>query len=415
MDMPCPGEAAPVSCLGQETLDLHAQRGVVGDHRELREFLHHVGAWTKQDALVGSAQHGRVVVRIADGAGAEVQQAERGDRLALLVSLTQTVAGDPAIRVDLQAVTEDGRPAHLGEEGLGELHKGVGQDNDLGMIARPGDELDRARQWIQPTDDLVDGVDADAVPIKDLQPTTHQLVVIGLVTGGPAELGDAGPLGDADPDLRGQHPFHVEGDDGGVCAHGAEVCRDRSGRKMNTSCHRPFTQRRPALRRTFPASAGYELDLVPLIDVVFLILLFFILCGRLTIQERTEQISVPPARTASVQSHPDHVLLNIRGDDRPLLSLGGDGQWLDPTEPATWIALRWRMDQVWMRSDKVERDGQTVADTVIELRADGSATFGLIQVAQQIISGSVDPVTFLPRRMANNPFVMVDLTARAPL
>jgi len=169
------------------------------------------------------------------------------------------------------------------------------------------------------------------------------------------------------------------------------------------------------MRRTFPASAGYDLDLIPLIDVVFLILLFFILCGRLTIQERTEQISVPPARTASVQSHPDHVLLNIRGDDRPLLSLGGDGQWLDPTEPATWIALRGRLDQVWMRSAKVERDGQTVADTVIELRADGSATFGLIQVAQQIISGSVDPVTFLPRRMASKPFVMVDLTARAPL
>ena len=168
------------------------------------------------------------------------------------------------------------------------------------------------------------------------------------------------------------------------------------------------------MRRFLPQTAP-DLDLVPLIDVVFLILLFFILCGRLTIQERMEQITVPPARTASaIHGPPDRLLLNIQGGERPMLSLGADGHWLDASAPGSWTTLRGRMDRAWDRSSKISRDGQTVADAVVELRADGEAPYHLVQLAQQLVIDSVDPQTFLPRKDGGKPFVLVDLTAREP-
>ena len=41
-------------------------------------------------------------------------------------------------------------------------------------------------------------------------PPAHQLVVVGLVARGAAQLGDAGALGDVDPDLGDEHAFEVE-------------------------------------------------------------------------------------------------------------------------------------------------------------------------------------------------------------
>lgn len=59
-------------------------------------------------------------------------------------------------------------------------------------------------------------------------------------------------------------------------------------------------------RRHLPLQlADHEIDLVPLIDCVFLLLLFFMLCGHLSVSERAEQITVPPARTAETITPPD--------------------------------------------------------------------------------------------------------------
>jgi len=70
-------------------------------------------------------------------------------------------------------------------------------------------------------------------------------------------------------------------------------------------------------RRAFVITYGdTDLDLVPLIDCVFLLLLFFMLCGHLTVSERAEQITVPPARTAEkVKLEKDwrHEIINIGG------------------------------------------------------------------------------------------------------
>ena len=47
------------------------------------------------------------------------------------------------------------------------------------------------------------------------------------------------------------------------------------------------------------AFADADVDLVPMIDCIFLLLLFFMLCGRITIDQRVEQITVPPTKTAT--------------------------------------------------------------------------------------------------------------------
>ncbi len=167
------------------------------------------------------------------------------------------------------------------------------------------------------------------------------------------------------------------------------------------------------MRRPF-AAASDDLDLVPLIDVVFLILLFFILCGRLSIQERPEQITVPPTRTARVPTQVDRVVMNITSGERPLISLGADGTWLDPVDPRTWPAVRERLDRAWDRAGKREHDGRTVADVVIEIRADTEASYRLVQQAQQVVSDSVDPKDFLPRQNPGKPFIHVDLAGRSP-
>src|SRR5690606_9292372 len=52
----------------------------------------------------------------------------------------------------------------------------------------------------------------------------HQLVVIRFVAGGTAQRRDARALGHGDPDLRREHAFHVERDEGLF-----HTCRDDGG------------------------------------------------------------------------------------------------------------------------------------------------------------------------------------------
>ena len=61
-------------------------------------------------------------------------------------------------------------------------------------------------------------------------------------------------------------------------------------------------------------SAEDSLDLVPLIDCVFLLLLFFILCGRISFDQRTEMISVPPTISArNLKTEPERIIINVYG------------------------------------------------------------------------------------------------------
>jgi hypothetical protein len=48
---------------------------------------------------------------------------------------------------------------------------------------------------------------------QDVQAVLHQGVVVGLVARGAAQLGDAGTLGEFDPDFGNEHTFEVETDE----------------------------------------------------------------------------------------------------------------------------------------------------------------------------------------------------------
>lgn len=158
---------------------------------------------------------------------------------------------------------------------------------------------------------------------------------------------------------------------------------------------------------------GSHIDLVPLIDCVFLLLLFFMLCGRLAREDRPEQISVPPARTA-VKATADRprVVINVRDGRVPALRFGPDGAWLPLRDGEGWVAVRQRLDAVWDRAVKLPLGGVDTADAVIEIRADGDVPYAVVQRLQAVCAGTVDPATLLPRRAAERPFCVLDFTAR---
>jgi biopolymer transport protein ExbD len=159
------------------------------------------------------------------------------------------------------------------------------------------------------------------------------------------------------------------------------------------------------MRRRLP-NLDEHLDLVPLIDCVFLLLLFFMLCGHLTVSERTEQITVPPARTAmNPRSEPPRVVLNLRRDG---IAFAAEA-WIAMDGPDGWQAVRHRLDAIWDRAGKGP-DGATV---VLELRADGDAPWRMVQQFQQVAADVIDPSTSLPRSGTSRPFRHIDFTVRS--
>ncbi len=166
-------------------------------------------------------------------------------------------------------------------------------------------------------------------------------------------------------------------------------------------------------RHALQANAD-ELDLVPLIDVVFLILLFFIFCGRLSSDQRPSQVTVPPGRTAqAVRTTPERVVLNLRAGERPALSFGGESAWIDLA--GGWSPVRQRLDRIWDKAGKRQSNGHAVAEAVLEVRADAVVPYHLVQELQQIAADAIDPETMLPgRQQQQRSFVDVDFSAVPP-
>ncbi len=167
------------------------------------------------------------------------------------------------------------------------------------------------------------------------------------------------------------------------------------------------------MRRRPVSAESPGIDLVPLIDCVFLILLFFILCGRLTTDQRPEQVTVPPGRTAQKpQATPDRVVLNIRAGEHPAFSFGGGEGWVDLA--SGWTPVRQRLDRIWERAEKSQRDGRTVAKAVLEVRADAELPYRLVQELQMVAADTVDAGTLAPGGGAGHAFVNIDFSAVPP-
>jgi len=176
-------------------------------------------------------------------------------------------------------------------------------------------------------------------------------------------------------------------------------------------------------RRHLPLQlADHEIDLVPLIDCVFLLLLFFMLCGHLSVSERAEQITVPPARTAETITPPDqwrHELINLGGGraDQPVRIRVGqafDSAGLAHTDGLT--QLRALLDRLHAFSDTYldHASGLRLPQVMVQLRVDTEVPWGAVQEVEQVLADSIVPATGLPKDGTRRPFIHLTFSARDP-
>jgi biopolymer transport protein ExbD len=181
-----------------------------------------------------------------------------------------------------------------------------------------------------------------------------------------------------------------------------------------------------------------DLDLVPMIDCIFLLLLFFMLCGRISMDQRTEQVSVPPTKTAHKAEDP-------RGWERVIISVYGSSQSATPpriprnslrinnrdyitTEGKDnydgYKKLRQVLNEMYDRAEKVpdpKGTGMKLPKVILEIRADSDTEYRVVQEIQQIATDTIDPFNDMKptTRLAldptlGKPFVHLNFTTRSP-
>ena len=177
-----------------------------------------------------------------------------------------------------------------------------------------------------------------------------------------------------------------------------------------------------------------EVDLVPLIDCVFLLLLFFMLCGRMATDNRTEQITVPPTKTAmkpDPQPGWQRVIVNVFGatqagkPPRNTIRIGTRNYTSEGTDNySAYQAMRKVLDSVYDKAEKYpdpKPTGMMLPKVVLELRADADTEYRVVQEVQQVATDTIDPFNEMKPKMASiqnpkaaKPFVNIDFTSRKP-
>ncbi|HSO82986.1 biopolymer transporter ExbD [Thiocapsa sp.] len=130
------------------------------------------------------------------------------------------------------------------------------------------------------------------------------------------------------------------------------------------------------LKRSKPA-ADSEANLIPLINVVFLLLIFFMLAGQLT---PTESIALAPPRSDSPQSARAAPLVLLI-DRTGRISL--DGELLDDTTLAERVAekLAESLPHVQIKADAT-LEALRLVDLLEQLRAAGVEDIDLLTLAR---------------------------------
>lgn len=184
-----------------------------------------------------------------------------------------------------------------------------------------------------------------------------------------------------------------------------------------------------------------EMDLTPMIDVIFLLIIFFILAGRITAEISNENITVPPTKTAEKWDKPDewgHVKIEVWGDTQDHTGGGEPGHVIKMGLHPEWHAvgahgeqaftayqaMRQALDDIFARADHYEDpvSKMKLPKVVIELRSDGDTEYRVVQEIQQVASDTISPFEQNGQYMTPNkkppgelkPFVNFQFTTRKP-
>ncbi|MBA3708225.1 MAG: biopolymer transporter ExbD [Planctomycetes bacterium] len=180
--------------------------------------------------------------------------------------------------------------------------------------------------------------------------------------------------------------------------------------------------------------ADAEIDLVPMIDCIFLLLLFFMLCGRITVDQRTEQITVPPTKTAAKFKDPNgwtREIVNLFGatqhgaaDQPPRNSIRIGTHTFNASgvnDYSGYKGLRQILDAVYDKAEKYDdpkKTGMRLPKVIIEIRADGDTEYRVVQEVQQVLTDTLDLENMQPKKGLDpktaRAFVNIDFTTRRP-
>jgi len=152
----------------------------------------------------------------------------------LLLGHAEFIVHNPVL-LDHQPVAEQRGPAELAQQRRGKLLEGIRQDDDLDLGAERIEELPGPGERVQCADDLLDIGELQAVLLQELEPAAHELVVVRLIAGGPAQRGDARLFRNGNPNLGSQHSLHVQGYD--ALFHRAQRLRRRRKKQCGSVRH----------------------------------------------------------------------------------------------------------------------------------------------------------------------------------
>ena len=156
--------------------------------------------------------HLQIVVAVAAGNGVIAHGLQRLDGGELGVRAPHDVACDVPVLIHLQCVAQQGGVSQLLHQGHAELIEGVAEDHHLRHAAQLIQKFLRTGQGVDLGDDVLDLPQLHALFPQQVDAPAHQLVVVRLVPGGAAQLGDAALLGKGDPDLGDEDALHIQTD-----------------------------------------------------------------------------------------------------------------------------------------------------------------------------------------------------------
>ncbi len=185
-----------------------------------------------------------------------------------------------------------------------------------------------------------------------------------------------------------------------------------------------------------------EIDLTPMIDMIFLIIIFFILAGKITSDLRPEKITVPPTKTALKTELPpgwSKVVINVAGTTqtsqfkgkppRHTITIGKNATWTGDgyNDFSSYQKLRQFLDRVYNAADKYDDPNKTgiqLPMVAVEIRADSECEYRIVQEVQQVMSDTIDCFPdangkhMLPKKHASpadmKSFIDIRFTSRKP-